>query len=294
MHNDTKNNNSTYILRSGMHNVANNPFTTLANQPDEQIGLLRAALSIAADTYPGLDADKYMVQIKQWVKDISQQLPEDADIKTRLNVLNRFLFEQLGFSGNTTDYYDPRNSYINEVLDRRQGIPITLSVIYIELGKRLGLNMSGISFPGHFLVKLPCAEGEVVLDPFNGGISLSEQDLTDRLENLLDVEVDNLGPFLQPASNKDILIRMLSNLKTIYHHRGDAERTLELINKILLLDPQRSDEYRERGLLLTSLECFHSALSDLRRYHDSSPGSDASETVRDLIIRLQHKHHYLH
>jgi len=276
-----------------MQTVVKDYFNKLITQPDEQIDLLRAALSIASDAYPDLDANRYLVQIKLWAEQIKNQLPEGADVQTRLHVLNHFLFNKLGFIGNSENYYDPRNSYLNEVLDRRCGIPISLSVVYIKLGNLLGLDVSGVSFPGHFLVKLPYDEGEVVIDPFNGGVSLSEKDLTVRLETLFNTEIENLTPFLQPASNRDILIRMLSNLKGIHHHRADVEKTLEVINKILLLDPQRSEEYRERGLMLTSLECFHSALQDLRRYLSSNPKTGDIDSVRELIIQLQRKHNYL-
>lgn len=269
-------------------------FIGLINQPDEQIDLFRAALCIAADSYPGLDDEKYLLQMDLWVDELKQQLPHGADTRTRLHTLNQFFFEKLGFSGDTDDYYDPRNSYINEVVDRRRGIPITISLLYIELGNRLGLEVSGVSFPGHFLVKMPYDEGVIVLDPFNGGISLSEQDLTDRLEGMFNTEIDNIAPFLEAATNKDILIRMLSNLKVVYHQRGDTEKTLEAISKILVLDPQRGEEYRERGLLLSSLECYHNALKDLRHYLRIHPDSLESESLRELVIHLQKKHSHLH
>ncbi len=269
-------------------------FMRLINQPDEQIDLFRAALCIAADSYPGLDDERYLLQMDLWVEELKQQLPHEADTRTRLHTLNRFFFDKLGFSGDTEDYYDPRNSYINEVVDRRRGIPITISLLYIELGNRLGLKVSGVSFPGHFLVKMPYGEGEVVLDPYNGGISLSEQDLTDRLEGMFNTEIDSIAPFLEAASNKDILIRMLSNLKAVYHQRGDTEKALEAIGKILALDPQRSEEYRERGVLLSSLECYHNALKDLRHYLSMHPATADSESIRELVIHLQKKHNHLH
>ncbi len=265
-------------------------FSDLVSQPDNQIDLLRAALLIAAGTYPGLDAEKYLLQIGRWAKDIQCDLPTEADVETRLRLLNDFLFGKLGFSGNFDDYYDPRNSYLNEVLERRRGIPLTLAMLYIELGNRLGLDMSGVSFPGHFLVKLLYNGCEIVLDPFYGGISLSEHDLIIRLRRLFNADIDDLEPFLEAASNKGILLRMLTNLKSIYNYRGDAEKSLEMINKILLLDPTRRYEYRERGLLLASLECYNSATKDLQNYLAFDPKDSDIESIRELVIRLQKNH----
>ena len=276
-----------------MKTIFRQSFNDLVNQPDEQIELLRAALVIAEDTYPGLNAEKYLLQIRQWAEDIQCHLPRKADVETKLQFLNSFLFGKLGFNGNFDDYYDPRNSYLNEVLERRQGIPITLAVIYIELGNRLGLDMLGVSFPGHFLVKLPYEGGEVVLDPFYGGISLSEQDLVFRLHSIFNADIDDVAPFLEAASNKDILLRILTNLKGIYIHRGDAEKSLEMINKILLLDPHRSHEYRERGLLLASLECYHTAIKDLQHYLNFDPQVEDIESLRELVISLQYRYSYL-
>jgi len=263
--------------------------------PDEKINLLRASLLIAAEIYPALDIACYVSRIDEWATTIRQQLPDDAQPATEvlLAALNRFLFDELGFYGNTDDYYDPRNSYMNEVLDRRRGIPITLSVIYIELGRRLGLRLYGVSFPGHFLVKLRYGGGELVLDPFHGGISLSKNELTERLLEVFEAEVNDLSPFLAAANNREILVRMLLNLKGIYHKQGETEKTLDVVNKILILDPSLDSQYRDRGLLLYSLECYHSALEDLRNYLQAQPEADDSEMIRELIIGLQSEYGHL-
>ncbi len=268
-------------------------FRALATRPDDQIELLHAALLIAADEYPALQTDKYLTQIDSWAENIHQRLPNDANIETRVQFLNSFLFKELGFSGNVKNYYDPRNSYLNEVLDRRLGIPITLSVVYLELGQRLGLCLEGVSFPGHFLVKLPYDEGTVVLDPFNGGISLGEQELMSRLKAIFHFDIDDLAPFLTTASNKEILIRMLSNLKGIYKNVDHAEKMLEVINKILLIDPDRSHEYRDRGLLLQSMECYHAALYALQTYLHIYPEAEDAELMREKLFDLQQQHKYL-
>jgi regulator of sirC expression with transglutaminase-like and TPR domain len=268
-------------------------FHVLVNRSDDQIDLFQAALLIAADEYPELNIAQYLTQMDAWADNIRHSLPKNAQPETRLQFLNDYLFGNLGFSGNTDDYYDPRNSYLNEVIDRRRGIPITLSVLYLELGRRLGLNLSGVSFPGHFLVKLPYGGGALVLDPFNGGIALNSQDLLARLQSMFEVDVDDLTPFLSSASNKLILVRLLSNLKGIYHHQKKGAKTLEMINKILLLAPQRHMEYRDRGLLLQSLECYNAALQDFRAYLKLNPEAEDREAIRARIIDLQKAHNHL-
>lgn len=268
-------------------------FHVLVNRSDDQIDLFHAALLIATDEYPELNIGQYLTQMDAWADSVRQSLPENAHPEIRVQFLNDYLFGNLGFSGNTDDYYDPRNSYLNEVIDRRQGIPITLSVLYLELGRRLGLNLSGVSFPGHFLVKLPHGGGELVLDPFNGGIALNSQDLLARLQTMFEVDVDDLTPFLSTAGNKLILVRLLSNLKGIYHHQNKGAKTLDMINKILLLAPQRHMEYRDRGLLLQSLECYNTALQDFRSYLKLNPEAEDKEAIRARIIDLQRTHYHL-
>ncbi len=265
-------------------------FREQLRRPDEEIDLLRAALLIAADSYPGLDVDDYVARVDDWAAQLRRQIPQDASTETRLRRLNHFLFGILGFKGNAEDYYDPRNSLLNEVLDRRRGIPITLSVIYLEFARRLDLAMRGVSFPGHFLVKLPHGGGEIVLDPYHRGVSLGEEELRRRLREVFDKPIDELSPFLQTASKRDILVRILSNLKGIYQHQGHAEQALGVVNRILQVNPALTEQYRDRGLLLNALECYHAALKDLQTYLRARPEADDAEVVRKLVFGLQEDH----
>jgi regulator of sirC expression with transglutaminase-like and TPR domain len=249
-------------------------------RPDGQIDLLRAALLIAADSYPRLDVEGYVARVDDWAAQLRRQIPADAGPEILLRRLNHFLFRILGFKGNTEDYYDPRNSFLNEVLDRRRGIPISLSVVYLEFAQRLDLAVRGVSFPGHFLVKLPHGGGEIVLDPYHRGVSLGEEEL----------QIEDLSPFLQATSKRDILVRILSNLKGIYHQQGDAEQALQVVNKILLVNPTLTEQYRDRGLLLNALECYHAALKDLKTYLRARPEADDAEVVRKLVFGLQEDH----
>ena len=265
--------------------------------PDAEVDLLEAALLIAAEEYPTLSIMEYRTRVDQWANSLDQQIPPDGSLSQRINSLNSYFFGELGFSGNLEDYYDPRNSYLNEVIDRRLGIPISLSVLYMTLGHRIGLPLQGISFPGHFLVKIPIGDAVIVLDPFNGGISLDERDLMDLLKQIFHTEmesVDSLRPLLTQASNKDILIRMLRNLKSIHQQNHSPEKALSAVNLILTINPTLDEEYRDRGLLLQGLDCPHTALHDLRRYLRQRPDATDAEEIRRTVLSLQEKNPQLH
>ena len=160
-------------------------FSALLAREDARIELARACLQIAEDAYPGLDVDGYVGEVERFAKRLRARLGINAAAEDRIIALNEFLFDDLGFSGNADDYYDPRNSYLNEVIDRRKGIPITLSVLYMEIGRRIELPLEGVSFPGHFLVRLPLRGGTLVLDPFSGGVPQSESELRERLKRVI-------------------------------------------------------------------------------------------------------------
>lgn len=265
-------------------------FDQLINQPEEKIDLMEAALALAADEYPDLDVGRYLSLLSIWARDISQALPQDASAETKLEHLNEYLYGELGFSGNADQYYDPRNSFMSEVIDRRKGIPISLSVLYLELGRRLGLELVGVSFPGHFLLKLAYGGGHVVIDAYNGGVSLSEEDLEARLEQVVGTSGLSVGMFLAGVSKKDILSRMLANLKNIYQAESQPEKQLTAINRMLQINPDLHTEYRDRGFLLHSLECHHAALGDFQHYLKLQPDAPDIDSVRDLVIELQREH----
>ena len=166
-------------------NAGLEPFAELVTREDDRIELARACLQIAQDAYPGLDVDGYVGELERFAQRLRARFAQDAAAEDRIIALNEFLFDDLGFGGNLDDYYDPRNSYLNEVIDRRIGIPITLSVLYMEIGRRIGLPFEGVSFPGHFLVRLPLRGGTLVLDPFSGGIPQPEAELRERLKRVI-------------------------------------------------------------------------------------------------------------
>ena len=262
----------------------------LLTQPDEELNLAEAALCVAQDEYPGLDVTEYLKRLDELADRLKGKLAADAGFEARVVALNEFLFDDLGFSGNTDDYYDPRNSFLNEVIDRRVGIPITLSILYMEIGRRVGLELEGVSFPGHFLVKSATDEGDVVLDPFAGGVPVAEEDLVQRLEMRFGEDQARLAPLPQllvAANKKDILVRMLRNLKAIYLHREAWDKALTTMNRILLIAPNLPEEVRDRAELYERLECFRPALDGYRHYMELSPAAPEVIDVRRKIIDLE-------
>ncbi|MGH8642400.1 MAG: SirB1 family protein [Burkholderiales bacterium] len=262
----------------------------IAAGPEEEIDLAEAALLIAAHEYPGLDVFAYLRRLQDLGTELKRRLRRDIGPTDAVAVLNRYLFDELGFGGNAQDYYDPRNSFLNEVLDRRLGIPITLSIIYVEIGRRLGLALHGVSFPGHFLVKCAARDGVIVLDPYERGASLSIEDLQRRLRVLRDGTApppDVARHMLAAAGKKDILARMLRNLKSIYLERRDPARALAAADRIIALEPRAADEYRDRAALYLELECHRAALSDFSNYLALKPGADDAASVHRRVVELQ-------
>lgn len=262
----------------------------IARMRDEDVSLAEGALWIAASEYPGLVIDDYLARLHEMAAKLRSRLRADVATAEKLLALNHYLFDELGFSGNNEDFYDPRNSFLNEVIERRVGIPITLGVIYIEIGRRIGLGLHGVSFPGHFLVKCALRDGMVVLDPYSRGLSLSADELQQRLRaagSPGDVDDAILGHLLGAATNKEVLGRMLRNLKIIYVERGDWLRALSACERLIALLPDDSgEEYRDRGSIYLKLECIRAALGDFGTYLRQRPGADDAESVRAQIAEL--------
>ena len=273
---------------------APDPFAELLARDEAEIDLARACLLIAADAYPGLDVDGYLGEIERLAARLRARLPPGGGAEEWVLALNQFLFDDLGYSGNAGNYYDPRNSFLNEVLERRTGIPITLSVLYLEIGRRIGLELEGVSFPGHFLVRLRLRGAMQVLDPFSGGEALSEADLRERLQRVIPegaaggvpVNALPLDPFLEPAGKRQILARLLRNLKGIYRDADKPQRLLEVLNRMLAVAPEAHGELRERGLLYQRMECYRAALKDLQDYSALEPEAPDIDDVRAKLVEL--------
>jgi regulator of sirC expression with transglutaminase-like and TPR domain len=274
-------------------------FATLVAE-DEGLALTEAAVSVAQDEHPQLDPQAVLAQIDELALRLQRRMPEDAAPLQRLRMLNQYFFSELGFAGNVNDYYDPRNSYVHEVLATRRGIPITLALLYMEIASQVGLPARGVSFPGHFLVKMRLPKGEVVIDPFSGR-SLSREELDERLapyrrrQGLVGDHEVPLGLFLQAATSREVLARLLRNLKEIHRSARDWARLLTVQQRLVVLLPEAWEERRDRGLVYAELGQHLQAIDDLSAYLDHRPGAEDALQLLDRIDDLrQGGRHRLH
>lgn len=262
-------------------------FTALVAQ-DDSLSLLEAAASLAQDAYPRFDPQAVPSQLDAMGAALLGRVPQDAVPMQRLRLLNHFFYRVLGFQANVNDYHDPRNSYLCDVLSRRRGIPVTLGLLYLELAAQIGLDGDGVSFPGHFLVRLKLPQGEVVIDPFNGR-SLSRSDLEERLQPWREVhgagDVDDAGlaRWLQPATPRQVVARMLSNLARIHQARGDDLALLAVRERLVTLLPGDTRQRRDRGLVRARVGDFEQAREDLQVYLAGHPDApDAAAVAQQL------------
>lgn len=240
-------------------------------QSDAEFPLLEAVVSLAQDEYLNLDVQQVLGEVDQLLARLKRRVPADAPPMQKLRALNQFFFRDLSFGGNVNDYYDPDNSYVNVILRSRRGIPISLAVLWLELAQGLGLAARGVGFPGHFMMKVNLPRGQVVIDPFNGQ-SLSREELAERLEpyrrrsGLIDEFEAPLGLYLQVAPPRDIIARMLRNLKEIHKSQEDWQRLIAVQDRLVVLLPDAWAEYRDRGLAHAGLGHSGRAVADLETY----------------------------
>ena len=265
-------------------NDARREFSMLASR--EPVPLARGALLIAKEEYPDLNVDHYVDRLSELAREAEPIVSAGNDTVEKVQSLSHFLFEQKGFEGNRDAFSDPRNSFLNDVIERRLGIPITLSVIYLEVGRRLGLNLYGVSFPTHFLVKAVDERGELLIDPFSGGIILTLEQVKAKLAEIYRQPVELHPAMLKSAGARQILVRMLRNLKGIYAGASDWARSLSALDRILMLDPRAVEELAERGQVYERLECFKAALDDFQSFLSLAPEHPAAEVAREAVLRL--------
>jgi regulator of sirC expression with transglutaminase-like and TPR domain len=253
----------------------------------EQPPLDEAALALAQEEYPALDPVAHLRELDRLAARVRQLAPAPQRAASTLRALRVALFDEAGFKGNDKDYYDPRNSYLNEVLDRRLGIPISLSILFMEVARRAGLQLGGVGFPGHFLVKFrPEAGPEVFIDPYNAGELLTAAECVARYR--VHAPGRELEPrFLEEVPPRQILGRMLHNLKRIYVEQGDDVRAFWVIDRLLLLDPEAADEIRDRGLVSARLGLAQAAARDLADYLARAPSAADAGEVRDLLATMR-------
>ncbi len=261
-------------------------------QSDEHFPLLEAAISLAQDEYPDLDVQQVLGDVDQLMARIKRRLPADASALQKLRLLNQFFFHDLNFGGNINDYYDPDNSYLNAMLKTRRGIPITLAVLWLELAGGLGLNARGVAFPGHFMVKVNLPKGQVVIDPFTGQ-SLSREELSERLEpfrqkSRLDEEFEMpIGLYLQSAPPREIISRMLRNLKEIHKTQEDWQRLIAVEDRLIVLQPDAWPEYRDRGLAWAVQGHAERAVPDLEKYLAQAEDAQDLDSVAKRLEQLR-------
>ncbi|WP_225785059.1 SirB1 family protein [Xenophilus sp. Marseille-Q4582] len=261
-------------------------------QSDDHFPLLEAAASLAQDEYPDVDVQQVLGDVDQLLARLKRRLPADAAPLARLRALNQFFFRDLSFGGNVNDYYDPDNSYLNAVLRTRRGIPISLAVLWLELAQGLNLSARGISFPGHFMLKVALPKGQVVLDPFTGQ-SLSREELSERLEPYkrssgLVGEFDvPLGLYLQPASSREIIARMLRNLKEIHQAQEDWARLIPVQDRLVVLLPEAWAEYRDRGMAHAQQGHTQRAVEDLETYLAHAEDALDVDLVAERVAALR-------
>lgn len=269
--------------------AARERFAAIAGLPDERIDLAEAALWIAAEEQPGLDPAPWMARLDAMAAGLSPRLQGVRDPLDRMARLAGFLADEIGLRGNAEDYYDPRNSLLNEVLARGLGIPITLAVVYMEVGRRVDVPLHGVGFPGHFLLR-HSRHDQLLFDPFDHGRPLTEEDCRSRLDQLSGGTLAFDPRLLKPSSPRQILVRMLNNLWRIYLHRGDFLRTLSALDRVLLLDGDDVGARRDRGLLSLRWGDPTRGIEDLQRYLVLEPEAPDHAAIESLIGEARGRH----
>lgn len=257
---------------------------------DSEFALFEAAVSLAQDDYPELDVESVLESMDQLLARLKRRIPADAGSLHKLKLLNHFFFKDLGFGENANNFYDPENSYIHVLLDRRRGIPISLAILWLELAQGIGLSVRGIGFPGHFLMKVNLPKGYAIIDPLTGG-SFSAEGLSELLEPYRSGETGEfevpLELYLQSATPRDMIGRMLGNLKEIYYSQTDWPRLLAVQERLVVLFPEAWIEVRDRGFIHAELGHYAEAVADLETYLSHGDGIDDAESVAQRVDVLR-------
>lgn len=253
---------------------------------DERIDLIRASLVIARTEYSDLDIESYALRVEELARRVASLTP-DLQPQRTLMALNHVLFGELKLRGNREDYYDPRNSFLNDVFDRGLGIPITLSIVYMEVARRVGFSLSGVGMPGHFLLKHYSEGQEMLIDCFNRGDVLSRKDCQSRLDEIYSGEMKLRPEFLHPISRRQILTRMLNNLKTVYLSTRNFRKALAISDLILVIHPHSAEDVKQRALLRYSMNLHRLAAEDLEEYLKISPKASDADDIRQMSLSIR-------
>jgi len=257
---------------------------------EDRISLERAALTIARMEYPGLQTEPYIRLLDQLGKRVDTLLPATPEPPNYIAALNQVLFEEEGFHGNVDEYYDPRNSFLNDVLDRKLGIPITLALVYMEVAGRVGFPLFGVGLPGHFLLKHYEVDGrEILIDAFNGGDILDTNDCQERLDAIYSGQLTFQPEFLQTVSRRQMLTRMLNNLRGIYISSRNLRKAAQAVDLILALHPRSAEDMKQRGLLRLATGQLRAAADDLENYIRMSPEASDADEMRQTALSIRRK-----
>ncbi len=271
--------------RQELHAQTRQLLRDLIQQPEERIDLAEAALLIAAGEYPDLDRGKYIRRLDTMAETVRQRIGSTADPRQIIAEINQYLFQEEGFSGNSEDYYDPRNSFLNEVLERKTGIPITLSTVYLEIAWRLKFPLFGVGMPGHFLVKHPHCK--ILIDPFAKGRIRTEEDCWEQMKQLLGESVPVHKSYLEGVGKRQIVTRMLNNLRSIYLNTRQFHSALNITETALALNPESLDELKQKAMLLLRLHRYSEALAGLNHYLAAMPEAKDAEEIRQTVTNLK-------
>lgn len=268
-------------------------FERIVQRPDPAFDLARAALLVAAESSPTLDVEGQLAILERWAIDLRALLTPEMNNLQKLARLRRFLFDELGFRGDHDDYYNPSNSLLHEVMVRRRGIPLTLSILFLEMGWRIGIPLEGVGFPGRFLVRLTGEERDLLLDPFTRGMSVHEEDCRHILKEISGGRIEFQERLLASVTKRDMIARLLLNLKGAYLRVHQDEQALSAVERLLVIHPEDAEERRDRGLLLYRLQRYGPAFDALRDYlaaRPEAPDRDSIERharqLRELIASL--------
>ena len=270
-----------------MADPALDAFRKEISKADSEISLAGTALAVARYRHRDLDPDYYLNMLDDIARPLARPASGADGPRTALRALNHRLYKDLGFQGNIHDYGDPRNSYLNDVLDRRMGIPITLSIVYLEVAARAGLILAPVSFPGHFLVKHVAPTGDLVMDPFNQALEVNDKDLQHLLDGFYQGKMKLERSMLRPATRAETIYRLLNNLKIAHIKAKEPELGLAVIDRMLALQPESSVDVRDRGFALHALNRHEEAARELRRYLAMSPGAPDAGQVRGIVDAVE-------
>jgi regulator of sirC expression with transglutaminase-like and TPR domain len=262
-------------------------FVEIAATPDAALDLVEASLVIDVEDNPTIEIGHYLGQVSDWSDALRQRLEGSRDVERIVEAINRLLFDEEGFHGENGDYYDPRSALLSETLDRHAGLPMTLSILYIEMSRRVGVEVSGVALPGRFLVKFSGAFGHVVVDPFDGGRILSTAELQQLLDDVYGGGVRLREHHLRSFTAKEILARELAHLKSAYLARRDLPHAAASIDRLLILDGHDTYELRDRAAVAMQMHAYELAIECFERYVALMPHADDTMRVREQIVWLR-------